>query len=76
MTLYMGGRQIFEMSQEVHNARSRSLYDRISKYITGTDRRTVRVLTVTHPYNTVYAVKYRFFARILTPLGAQTQLIY
>jgi hypothetical protein len=27
-------------------ARSRSLYDQISEYITGTDRRTVRVLTV------------------------------
>jgi hypothetical protein len=52
---------------------------RISKYITGMDRRTVRAQTVLDcfkAFNTRYAVKYKFFARILTPRGAQTPLIY
>jgi hypothetical protein len=41
---------------------------RYPKYITGTDRRTVRaqtVLSLTQPYNTGYRVKYRVFAQIL-----------
>jgi hypothetical protein len=40
----------------------------ISKYTTGTDRRTVRtktVLSLTQPFNTKYRVKYPFFAPIL-----------
>jgi hypothetical protein len=31
---------------------------------------------LTRPYNARYAVKYLFFAQILTPIGAQTTLIY
>jgi hypothetical protein len=48
------------------------------KYITGTDRRAVRaqtVLKLVAGYNTRYAVKYPFFARFLTPLGARTPLV-
>jgi hypothetical protein len=44
------------------------LYARLSKYITGTDRHSVRgqtVFALTHPYNTGYAVKYLCFAPIL-----------
>jgi hypothetical protein len=44
----------------------------ISKYITGTDRRA----RLDASFNTRYAVKYHFFAQILTPRGAQTSLIY
>jgi hypothetical protein len=51
-----------------------------SKYTTGTDRRSVRKQTVSDCFkaynNMVYAVKYCFFARILTPRGAQTPLMY
>jgi hypothetical protein len=49
---------------------------RYSPNITGTDRRSVGVLTVTRPYNTVHAVKYHGFAQFLTPIGAHTSLIY
>jgi hypothetical protein len=44
------------------------LYAQLPKYITGTDRRSVRgqtVFSLTHPYNMRYAVKYYFFAQIL-----------
>jgi hypothetical protein len=44
------------------------LYVLISKYITGTDRRSVRgqtVFALTCLYNTVYLVKYHFSALIL-----------
>jgi hypothetical protein len=40
---------------------------------------TVRAQTVSDwfkAYNTVYAVKYPFFAQFLTQRGAQTSLIY
>jgi hypothetical protein len=60
-------------------ARSRWFHAQISKYITGTDRRTVRaqtVLSLKQPYNTRYGVKYPFFAQFLTPIGAQNPLIY
>jgi hypothetical protein len=49
-------------------ARSEWNNSRISKYKTGTDRRTVRVQTVlslTQPFNTGYCVEYPVFAPIL-----------
>jgi hypothetical protein len=49
-------------------ARSRSLYARISKYITGKDRHSVRAQTVSYcfeAYYTGYRLKYYVFARIL-----------
>jgi hypothetical protein len=55
-------------------ARSKWNHAWISKYITGTDRRSVHAQTVSVffiAYNTRYAVKYN-----LTPRGAQTPLIY
>jgi hypothetical protein len=58
---------------------SRWLYVLISKYRTGTDRLYCSrkdCLGLTQPYNARYAAKYRFFARFLTPIGAQTSLIY
>jgi hypothetical protein len=33
-------------------------------------------LDAAQPYNTGYQLTYRFFAQILTPIGAQTLLIY
>jgi hypothetical protein len=52
----------------VWKARSEWNQAQSPKYITGTDRRTVRAQTISYcckAYNTVYAVKYLFFARIL-----------
>jgi hypothetical protein len=52
---------------------------RYPKYIIGTDRHSVREQTgldCFKAYNMQYAVKYAFFAQILTPRGAQTPLIY
>jgi hypothetical protein len=49
-------------------ARSEWNHAQYPKYITGTDRRTVRaqtVLSLTQPFNARYAVEYLFFARIL-----------
>jgi hypothetical protein len=49
-------------------ARSEWNHAQYPKYITGTDRRTVRAQTVSDcfkAYNTVYAVKYLFFAQNL-----------
>jgi hypothetical protein len=49
-------------------ARSEWNHAQYPKYITGTDRRTVRAHTVLRldtSFNTRYAVKYLFFARIL-----------
>jgi hypothetical protein len=60
-------------------ARSEWIPVQYPKYITGTDRHTVRaqtVLSLTQPYNTRYEVKYPFFAQFLTPIGAQNPLIY
>jgi hypothetical protein len=45
---------------------------RIPKYITGTDR----LARLDASFNTRYAVKYHVFAQYLTPIGAQTPLIY
>jgi hypothetical protein len=60
-------------------ARSRWFHAQISKYITGTDRRTVlaqTVLSLTQPFNARYALEYPFSAQFLTQRGAQTSVIY
>jgi hypothetical protein len=54
--------------REKEKAGSRWIHVLILKYITGTERRSVRgqtVFALTHPFNTGYRVEYHFFALIL-----------
>jgi hypothetical protein len=60
---------------EEAKARSRSSHGVISKYITGTDRRST-VLKLVASLQRVVCSEVPLFSRILTPRGAQTSLIY